>query len=102
MLALVLGERIAEEVFPEPLRSRIGSAVDEILKGNNPDFLDTTLIHSLKVLAESGAVNALPVFPVVTRQESLPSRTRCIRSSVSSARARESGFSRFRKYRNRS
>ena len=32
MLALVLGERIAEEVFPEPLRSRIGSAVDEILK----------------------------------------------------------------------
>jgi len=65
MLALVLGARIAEEVFPEPLRSRIGSAVDEILKGNNPDFLDTTLIHSLKVFAESGAVNDLPVFPVV-------------------------------------
>jgi len=65
MLALVLGARIAEEVFPEPLRSRIASAVDEILKGNNPDFLDTTLIHSLKVCAESGAVNDLPVFPVV-------------------------------------
>lgn len=65
MLALVLGARIAEEIFPEPLRSRIASAVDEILKGNNPDFLDTTLIHSLKVFAESGAVNDLPVFPVV-------------------------------------
>ena len=65
MLALVLGARIAEEIFPEPLRSRINAAVDEILKGNNPDFLDTTLIHSLKVFAESGAVNDLPVFPVV-------------------------------------
>ena len=65
MLALVLGARIAEDVFPEPIKSRIGSAVDEILKGNNPDFLDTTLVHSLKVFAESGAVNDSPVFPVV-------------------------------------
>lgn len=65
ILALVLGARMAEELFPDPLRARIGSAVDEILKGNNPDFLDTALIHSLKVFAESGAVNDLPVFPVV-------------------------------------
>ena len=65
MLALVLGARIAEDVFPEPIKSRIGSAVDEILKANNPDFLDTTLVHSLKVFAESGAVNDSPVFPVV-------------------------------------
>jgi len=65
MLALVLGARIAEDVFPEPLKSRIAAAVDEILKGNNPDFLDTTLVHSLKVFAESGAVNEAKVFPVV-------------------------------------
>jgi len=65
MLALVLGARIAEDVFPEPLKSRIAAAVDEILKGNNPDFLDTTLVHSLKVFAESGTINASPVFPVV-------------------------------------
>ena len=65
MFALVLGARIAEDVFPEPIKSRIGSAVDEILKGNNPDFLDTTLVHSLKVFAESGAVNDSAVFPVV-------------------------------------
>ena len=65
MFALVLGARIAEDVFPEPIKSRIGSAVDEILKANNPDFLDTTLVHSLKVFAESGAVNDSPVFPVV-------------------------------------
>ena len=65
MLALVLGARIAEDVFPEPIKSRIAAAVDEILKGNNPDFLDTTLVHSLKVFAESGAVNDSPIFPVV-------------------------------------
>ena len=65
MFALVLGARIAEDVFPEPIKSRVSAAVDEILKGNNPDFLDTTLVHSLKVFAESGAVNDSPVFPVV-------------------------------------
>ena len=65
MLALVLGARIAEEVFPEPIKSRIAAAVDEILKGNSPDFLDTTLVHSLKVFAESGAVNESTIFPVV-------------------------------------
>ena len=65
MLALVMGARIAEDVFPEPIRSRIANAVDEILKGNNPDFLDTTLVHSLKVFAESGAVDVSTVFPVV-------------------------------------
>ena len=65
MLALVLGARIAEDVFPEPIKSRISAAVDEILKGNNPDFLDTTLVHSLKVFEESGAVNDSPIFPVV-------------------------------------
>jgi predicted DNA-binding transcriptional regulator YafY len=65
MLALVIGARIAEDVFPEPVRSRIAAAVDEILKGNNPDFLDTTLVHSLKVFAESGAVDVSTVFPVV-------------------------------------
>ena len=65
MLALVIGARIAEDLFPDPLRTRIAVAMDEILKGNNPDFLDTTLVHSLKVFAESGAVNDSPVFPVV-------------------------------------
>ncbi len=65
MFALVLGARIAEDVFPDPLRGRIRTAVAEILKGNNPDFLDTALLHSLKVFAESGAVRDSAVFPVV-------------------------------------
>lgn len=65
MLALIVGARIAEDVFPDPIRGRITNAVDEILKGNNPDFLETTLIQSLKVFAESGAVEASDVFPKV-------------------------------------
>ena len=65
MLALVIGSRIAEEVFPDPVRARISKAADEILKGNNPDFLETALIHSLKVFAEAGAVQESPVFSVV-------------------------------------
>ncbi len=64
-LALIVGARIAEDVFPEPIRGRIKNAVDEILKGNNPGFLETTLIQSLKVFAESGAVEVSPVFPKV-------------------------------------
>ena len=65
MLALVIGGRIAEEVFPDPVRGRISRAVDEILKGNSPEFLETALIRSLKVFAGAGAVETSPVFPVV-------------------------------------
>ena len=65
LLALMVGAKIAEDVFPDPLRERVKAAVDEILKGNNPDFLDTTLINSLIVFAESGATDISTVFPVV-------------------------------------
>ena len=65
MLALVIGARIAEDVFPDPLRGRISSAVDEILKANNPYFLETTVLHSLKVFAVSGAVEESAVFPII-------------------------------------
>ncbi|MDD4817448.1 MAG: WYL domain-containing protein [Victivallaceae bacterium] len=65
MLALVVGAKIAEDVFPNPLRERVKVAVDEILKGNNPDFLDTTLMNSLIVFAESSSVDISHIFPVV-------------------------------------
>ena len=65
MLALVIGGRIAEDVFPDPVRGRISRAVDEILKGNSPEFLETTLLRSLKVFAEAGVVEESPVFSVV-------------------------------------
>ena len=51
MLASVLGARIAEEIFPEPLRGRIRAAVDFQLSTNNPDFLDNAFVKSLTVFA---------------------------------------------------
>ncbi len=62
MLALIIGARLAEDLFPDPLRSRIANAVDEILKGANPDFLETTLVYSLKVFAEAGTTTDPEIF----------------------------------------
>ena len=49
MLASVIGARIAEDILPEPLKSEVRQAVDFQLTTNNPDFLDTTFVKSLKV-----------------------------------------------------
>jgi len=49
MLASVIGARIAEDILPEPLKSQIRQAVDFQLTTNNPDFLDTAFVKSLKV-----------------------------------------------------
>ncbi len=49
MLAMVLGARLAEEIFPEPLKNSIRQVVDFQLTYNNPDFLDTAIINSLTV-----------------------------------------------------
>ncbi len=49
MIASVLGSRIAEDIFPEPLKSQIRSAVDFQLSTNNPDILDSAYIRSLIV-----------------------------------------------------
>ena len=50
MLAAVLGARVAEHIFPEPMRKRIRAAVDYLLAHNNPDFLDTAQMDSLVIM----------------------------------------------------
>ncbi|MDD3127235.1 MAG: WYL domain-containing protein [Candidatus Izemoplasmatales bacterium] len=50
MIASVLGARIAEEIFPEPLKSDIRNAVDFQLSANNPDFLDKAFVRSLTLI----------------------------------------------------
>jgi predicted DNA-binding transcriptional regulator YafY len=65
MLALIIGGRIAEDVFPDPVRGRISRAVDEILKANSPEFLEKTLVSSLKVFAEGGVSENPGVFSTV-------------------------------------
>ena len=51
MLAAVIGARIAEEIFPAPLKNKIRNAVDYLLQNNNPDFLDTANMGSLNILS---------------------------------------------------
>ena len=66
MLAAVLGARVAEHIFPEPMRKRIRSAVDYLLAHNNPEFLDTAQMDSLVVMpANRGRIDAdvfMPLF----------------------------------------
>lgn len=50
MLAAVLGARVAEHIFPEPMKRQIREAVDYLLTYNNPDFLDQTQMDSLVVI----------------------------------------------------
>ncbi len=51
MLAAVIGARIAEEIFPAPLKNKIRNAVDYLLQNNNPDFLDTANMAGLNILS---------------------------------------------------
>ena len=50
MVAAILGARVAEHIFPSPLRQEIRDAVDNLLTENNPDFLDHTQMDSLIVI----------------------------------------------------
>ena len=51
MLASVVGARIAEVIFPSPLKNKIRSAVDYLLQNNNPDFLDSANMEGLNILS---------------------------------------------------
>lgn len=51
MIAAVIGARIAEKIFPAPLKNKIRNAVDYLLMNNNPDFLDTANIEALTILS---------------------------------------------------
>ena len=49
MLAAVIGARIAEHIFPDPMLEQIRNAVDYLLTYNNPEFLDKAQIDSLVI-----------------------------------------------------
>ncbi|MFA6294159.1 MAG: WYL domain-containing protein [Victivallales bacterium] len=49
MMASVFGAKVAEDIFPEPVKSQIRKAVDTQLAGNTSDFLDTAFIKTLIV-----------------------------------------------------
>ncbi len=66
MLSAVLGARVAEHIFPQPMRKQIRDAVNFLLTNNNPGFLDTTQVDSLVVIPSNKAqINAdvfMPLF----------------------------------------
>ncbi len=76
MLAAVTGARIAEAIFPPPLKNKIRNAVDYLLRNNNPDFLDTADLESLTIL--SGLYVNLPPDIFMTVFNGWQSR-RCVR-----------------------
>lgn len=66
LLSAVLGARVAEHIFPEPLRHDVRSAVDYLLTNNNPNALNQIQVDSLVVIPSNRIeVNAdvfLPLF----------------------------------------
>ena len=73
MLSAVLGARVAEHIFPQPLKQQIRDAVDYLLTNNNPAFLDTTQVDSLVVIPSNRApIDAdvfMPLFQAWQRHE---------------------------------
>ena len=73
MLSAVLGARVAEHIFPQPLKQQIRNAVDFLLTNNNPAFLDTTQVDSLVVIPSNRApidTNVfMPLFQAWQRHE---------------------------------
>jgi len=47
LVAAVLGAKLAEEIFPNPLRQDIRDATDNLLTENNPELLDSATINAL-------------------------------------------------------
>ena len=65
MLSAVLGARVAEHIFPEPLRHDVRSAVDYLLTNNNPDALNQIQVDSLVVIPSNRIkVNANVFMPL--------------------------------------
>ena len=59
MMAMLVGRRISENIFPEPLKSDICNAVDYLLNVANPDLLKCSFVAQMKLFsAQTGEVNA--------------------------------------------
>ena len=49
MVAAILGSHLAQEIFPDPLKSDFKNSTDNLLTENNPEFLDTATVDALIV-----------------------------------------------------
>ncbi len=65
MMAMLVGRRISENIFPEPLKSDICSAVDYLLNVANPDLQKCSFVSQMKFFsARTGNVDPAIFEPV--------------------------------------
>lgn len=65
MMAMLVGRRISENIFPEPLKSDICSAVDYLLNVANPDLQKCSFVSQMKFFsAKTGNVDPAIFKPV--------------------------------------
>ena len=58
MMALLMGRRISENIFPEPLKGEICHAVDYLLNVANPDLVKCSFVSQMKLFsAQTGKVD---------------------------------------------
>ena len=58
MMALLVGRRISENIFPEPLKGEICNAVDYLLNVANPDLLKCSFVSQMTLFsAQTGKVD---------------------------------------------
>ncbi|OQC16107.1 MAG: HTH domain protein [Lentisphaerae bacterium ADurb.Bin082] len=65
LLAIVLGCRFAQEVFPTSVSAPVTQAVNEILRSNTADFMGTAMMDTLKILGSQTPCPDSDVFPAV-------------------------------------
>ena len=53
LLAIAIGEKLSQDIFPSSLSQRVSKAVDEVLRYNESDALSAELLSSLKILSAS-------------------------------------------------
>ena len=53
LLAITIGGKLSQDIFPPALSRRVSKAVDEVLRYNESEALSTELLSSLKVLSAS-------------------------------------------------
>ena len=75
LMASIIGARLAEDIFPEPVKGNVRRAVDNLLTENNPDFLDLAQVDTL-IVASGLRVSINPevfraVFDAWQRHEAL-------------------------------
>lgn len=67
MMAMLVGRRISENIFPEPLKSDICSAVDYLLNVANPDLQKCSFVSQMKFFSPGQAMLILRFLNQFTR-----------------------------------